>query len=137
MTLRTFTLFTSLVSCAFFCSYAVRSYAQTSPSPDKPVERKFSTDTLYSLLTAEIAGSRQQYDVALTQYAQQANKAPLSFLLSGLNIVSTCDQHFKSSKNQRLHVELALMKLAYLNAAVNFATNGVAEGAGKKLMPVA
>jgi DNA polymerase-3 subunit gamma/tau len=72
-----------------------------------------------------------------TKYAQQANQAPLSFLLSGLSIVSNCDQHFKASKNQRLHVELALMKLAYLNAAVNFATNGVAEGAGKKLMPVA
>ena len=72
MTLRTFTLFTSLVSCAFFCSYSLRSYAQTSSSQDKPIERKFSTDTLYSLLSAEIAGSRQQYDVALTQYAQQA-----------------------------------------------------------------
>jgi DNA polymerase-3 subunit gamma/tau len=71
------------------------------------------------------------------KYAQQANVAPLSFLLSGLNIVSNCDQHFKASKNQRLHVELALMKLAYLNAAVNFAASGVAEGAGKKLMPVA
>ncbi|MFC5271560.1 DNA polymerase III subunit gamma/tau [Adhaeribacter terreus] len=71
------------------------------------------------------------------KYAEQANKAPLSFLLSGLNIVSQCDQNFKASKNQRLHVELALMKLAYLNAAVNFASAGVTEGAGKKLMPVA
>ena len=71
------------------------------------------------------------------KYAEQANKAPLSFLLSGLNLVAQCDQHFKASKNQRLHVELALMKLAYLNAAVQFAASGVAEGTAKKLMPVA
>lgn len=72
-----------------------------------------------------------------TKYAQQANQAPLSFLLSGLNLVATCDQHFKASKNQRLHVELALMKLAYLNAAVNFAAAGAKEASQKKLMPVA
>jgi DNA polymerase-3 subunit gamma/tau len=71
------------------------------------------------------------------KYAQQANQASLSFLLSGLNVVSNTDQHFKASKNQRLHVELALMKLAYLNSAVNFAASGVTEAAGKKLMPVA
>src|SRR5205085_2077743 len=67
-----FTLFTSLVSYAFFCSYNAKSYAQTAPQSSKPIERKFSADTLYALLTAEIAGSRQQYDVALVQYAQQA-----------------------------------------------------------------
>ncbi len=38
----------------------------------KPSERKFSADSLYSLLAAEIAGSRQLYDVALTLYVQQA-----------------------------------------------------------------
>lgn len=72
MTLRTFTLFTSLFSYAFLCSYNAKLYAQTTPVPNKPIERKFSSDTLYSLLTAEIAGSRQQYDVALTHYVQQA-----------------------------------------------------------------
>jgi DNA polymerase-3 subunit gamma/tau len=34
--------------------------------------------------------------------------------------VSQCDRDFKQAKNQRLHVELALMKLAYLNGAVQF-----------------
>ena len=36
--------------------------------PTKP----FPTETLYSLLTAEIAGSREQYDLALSNYVQQA-----------------------------------------------------------------
>lgn len=40
----------------------------------KAIERKFSPETLYALLVAEIAGSRQQYDVALTNYVQQAKQ---------------------------------------------------------------
>ncbi|MBG8554125.1 DNA polymerase III subunit gamma/tau [Hymenobacter guriensis] len=55
------------------------------------------------------------------RYVQQAQAAPLAFLLSALNLVSLCDREFKQAKNQRLHVELTLMKLAYLNGAVQFA----------------
>ncbi|UOG75698.1 DNA polymerase III subunit gamma/tau [Hymenobacter tibetensis] len=55
------------------------------------------------------------------RYVQQAQAASLSFLLSALNLVSLCDREFKQAKNQRLHVELTLMKLAYLNGAVQFA----------------
>ncbi|WP_089320198.1 DNA polymerase III subunit gamma/tau [Pontibacter ummariensis] len=58
------------------------------------------------------------------KYAEQSQKSSVSFLLSGLNLVSTCDTHYKSSKNQRLHVELCLMKMAHLNAALSFAQNG-------------
>jgi DNA polymerase-3 subunit gamma/tau len=54
------------------------------------------------------------------KYVQQAQQAPLAFLLSALNLISQCDREFKQAKNQRLHVELALMKLAYLNGAVQF-----------------
>ncbi|AMR27132.1 DNA polymerase III subunit gamma/tau [Hymenobacter psoromatis] len=54
------------------------------------------------------------------QYVRQAQAAPLPFLLSALNLMSQCDREFKQAKNQRLHVELALMKLAYLNGAVQF-----------------
>ena len=54
------------------------------------------------------------------QYVRQAQGAPLPFLLSALNLVSQCDREFKQAKNQRLHVELTLMKLAYLNGAVQF-----------------
>jgi DNA polymerase-3 subunit gamma/tau len=58
------------------------------------------------------------------RYAEQSQKASVSFLLSGLNLVSTCDTNYKSSKNQRLHVELCLMKMAHLNAALSFAQEG-------------
>ncbi|MDB5261641.1 MAG: polymerase subunit gamma/tau [Adhaeribacter sp.] len=66
------------------------------------------------------------------RYAQQANETSLSFLLSGLNVVSGCDANFKNSKNQRLHVELCLLKLAHLNQAVNFAKDFSLNGDVKK-----
>jgi len=52
-----------------------------------------------------------------TKYIDQAKEISLSFLMSGLNILNTVDLHFKASKNQRLHVELSLMKLGYLKQA--------------------
>jgi tetratricopeptide (TPR) repeat protein len=81
MKVSSLTFLSSLLSCAFLCGYGAELYAQTTtqtttqitaPKPAKSIERKFSRDTLYSLLTAEIAGSRQLYDVALSNYVQQA-----------------------------------------------------------------
>lgn len=49
----------------------------TAPATETPPEvlpRPFPTETLYSLLAAEMAGSRQQYDIALSNYAQQAQE---------------------------------------------------------------
>jgi DNA polymerase-3 subunit gamma/tau len=67
------------------------------------------------------------------KYVQQAQAAPLAFLLSALNLISQCDREFKQAKNQRLHVELALMKLAYLNGAVQFVRElAPANGEAKK-----
>ncbi|WP_303312184.1 DNA polymerase III subunit gamma/tau [Hymenobacter sp. BT730] len=77
-----------------------------------------------------------------TRYVQQAQAAPLAFLLSALNLVSQCDREFKQAKNQRLHVELTLMKLAYLNGAVQFARDlqgsaSASNGEAKKKTSVA
>lgn len=55
-----------------------------------------------------------------TQYLDQADSCSLSFLLSALSICSKCDQEYKNSKNQRLHIELALMKICYLQQAIEF-----------------
>ena len=52
------------------------------------------------------------------KYLQQAGSAPPSLLLSWLSIANQCDLSYKASKNQRLLVELALMKMAHVNAVV-------------------
>ena len=41
-----------------------------------------------------------------------------SLLLTWLNIASQCDINYKASKNPRLSVELALMKMANVNAVI-------------------
>ncbi len=63
-------------------------------------------------------------DSTKERYLEQAEKSTLSFLLTALNLASQCDQGYKASRNQRLHVELALMKIAHLNSAVNLAKEG-------------
>jgi DNA polymerase-3 subunit gamma/tau len=60
-------------------------------------------------------------DSAKERYLAQASKVQLSFLLSALNVCNQSDIYYKSSKNQRLHVELALMKLAQLPHAISLA----------------
>jgi len=61
------------------------------------------------------------------KYFEQAQKVSLSYLLSALNISSQCDLYYKSSRSQRLHVELALMKLAHLSSVVNLSSSSTEE----------
>lgn len=46
------------------------------------------------------------------KYLEQATKAAMSFLLPAIDKANDCDLKYKSSKNQRLLVELCLMQLA-------------------------
>ena len=63
-------------------------------------------------------GIRQKYTI-------QSQLASLSFLISALNISNQCDLNYKTSKNQRLQVELTLIKLCHIPAAVNLSTAGI------------
>src|SRR6185437_16972472 len=65
-------------------------------------------------------------------YQKQASNTSISYLVSALNILNQFDVQFKSSKNQRLHVELALMKLCFLRDVLNIAE---LEGTGEKKKP--
>ena len=53
------------------------------------------------------------------KYEQQAQNVSASFLVSALNLANQCDLQYKISKNQRLQVELALIKMCHINAAFN------------------
>jgi DNA polymerase III subunit gamma/tau len=57
------------------------------------------------------------------KYLQQSQASTVSFLLSAMNIANQCDLNYKLSKNQRLQVELALLKMCYLGSAFNLAAN--------------
>ncbi len=69
-----------------------------------------------------------------TKYLQQSQASSVSFLLSAMNISNQCDLNYKLSKNQRLQVELALLKMCHLQSAFNLAAsplNGVPQPDGQ------
>ena len=51
------------------------------------------------------------------KYLQQSQASSVSFLLSALNLANQCELSYKLSKNQRLQVELALLKMCHLPSA--------------------
>lgn len=63
-------------------------------------------------------------ETAREKFLEQGRLAEESFLLSALNLVNQCDLQYKASKNQRLHVELCLMKLSHVKHIIDLATNG-------------
>jgi DNA polymerase III subunit gamma/tau len=52
------------------------------------------------------------------RYKEQAQITPASFILTALNISNDCDVNFKMARNKRLHVEMALIKMTFINRAV-------------------
>lgn len=66
--------------------------------------------------------SKDQQTVKLLQvaesiqrrYLEQSGKLPLGYILSSLSVGSHLDINYKSAKNQRLHVEIGLMKLSQI-----------------------
>ena len=61
------------------------------------------------------------------RYRRQAALTPASFLLTALNLANDCDIHFKMARHKRLHVEMALLKMCYIQRAVQAAQNGAPE----------
>lgn len=66
------------------------------------------------------------------KYRQVAGSASLAFLVAALNLLNEAEMQFKQSRNKRLHVELTLIKLAYLNQALELTGNE--EGVKKKYL---
>ncbi len=70
------------------------------------------------------------------KYLTQSAAAPVSFLVSAMSVGSQCDIHYKQAKQQRLHVEITLTKLASLSSILNLAQlpqNGHAKGAATEV----
>ncbi len=83
------------------------------------------TEHLRNLLVGKDAETLKLLEVSegiRKKYLEQSQSASVSFLLSAMNIANQCDLNYKLSKNQRLQVELALLKICHINAAFNLAT---------------
>ncbi len=71
---------------------------------------------LRDLLTCKAENTLQLLEVGESlkkQYLQQAEQCSDDFLFTCLEISNACDISLKSSKNQRLHIEITLIKLCH------------------------
>ena len=57
------------------------------------------------------------------KYLQTAQKIPAAFIISALNILNEAEINFKQARNKRLHVELTIIKLSYLQQALEIVNN--------------
>ena len=72
------------------------------------------------------------------KYLEEAARVDLGFLVSALNVMSESELTYKASRNKRLHVELALIKLSYLNQALHLVQGNSDKKKGTELVrPVA
>ena len=54
------------------------------------------------------------------RYLEQARLSPESLLLTALNLANDCDVNYKMARNKRLHVEMVLIKMAYIQRAIQY-----------------
>jgi DNA polymerase III subunit gamma/tau len=68
-------------------------------------------------------------DAFKEKYIAEAKKANPAFLISALNILNEAELGYKAARNKRLHVELAIIKLCYLQQALELTadTNGLSK----------
>lgn len=70
------------------------------------------------------------------RYLIQAQLTPSNFLLTALNLCNDCDINYKLARNKRLHVEMALIKMSYINRAFQLAEGQAPAASAEKKTPV-
>jgi len=55
------------------------------------------------------------------KYISQSQQTSVSFILTALNLANQCDLSYKNSKNQRLQVELGLIKMCHIPSVLQLA----------------
>jgi len=55
------------------------------------------------------------------KYLAQSKQTDLGFILTALNLANQCDLIYKNSKNQRLQVELSLIKMCHIHSVIQLA----------------
>src|SRR4029079_4905564 len=74
------------------------------------------------------------------RYVATAKNISAGYLVSALNVLNETEINYKAARNKRLHVELALIKLCYLQQAIELVNedNGVSKKkVGEKAKPLA
>jgi len=78
----------------------------------------------------KVAGLLEAVESFREKYISTAKNIAPSFLISALNIINEAGINYKAARNKRLHVELVLIKLCYLQQAIELTSD--ANGLSKK-----
>lgn len=84
------------------------------------------SDHLRNLMMCKYPNTHKLLEVAQSiaaRFMQQSQQCSASLLLNGLNTLNKCELEYKSSKNPRLHVELTLMKLCYIQSLIDLTSD--------------
>jgi DNA polymerase-3 subunit gamma/tau len=85
-------------------------------------------ETIRNLLICKddrVAGLLEVVDSFRQRYREMARRTSAGYLISALNLLTEAEIGYKTARNKRLHVELALIKLCYLQQALELsATDG-------------
>ena len=65
------------------------------------------------------------------KYKSTAKQIPAPLLISALNVLSEAEMNYRAARNKRLHVELALIKLCYLQQAMQITSGNNVVGKKK------
>ncbi|MEO5685558.1 MAG: DNA polymerase III subunit gamma/tau [Chitinophagaceae bacterium] len=77
-----------------------------------------------------VAGLLEVVESFKDRYIEAAKKTAVTYIISALNVLNETAINYKAARNKRLHVELALIKLTYLQQALEITASG--EGISKK-----
>ncbi len=80
---------------------------------------------------AKVAGLLEVVENFREKYTATAQKVSISYIISALNALNEAEINYRSARNKRLHVELLLIKLCYLQQALEIAVSG-SDGLVKK-----
>lgn len=58
------------------------------------------------------------------KYRETAKKVSPAYLVSALNILNETELHYKAARNKRLHLEMAIIRLSYLQQAISLTSEG-------------
>lgn len=84
----------------------------------------------------KVAGLLDVVESFKEKYISTARKVSVPYLISALNVLNETEINYKAARNKRLHVELALIKLTYLQQALEL-SSGIEGTTKKKLVDIA
>ncbi len=71
----------------------------------------------------KVAGLLEAVESFKDKYISAAKKTSASYIISALNVLNETEINYKQARNKRLHVELALIKLTYLQQAIDLSSD--------------